>query len=476
MPGKIFFGTDGWRGIIDKDITNKAVAEAAQAFAEYLKNNIVHSGQLKAAVSHDGRTHSRPWALLISRVLSGNNIVVYLSDKITPTPLLSFYVKEKKLDAGVMVTASHNSAEFNGIKFKASYGGPFSSEEIHKIESLVGSELVQADDEKIYQTDLWSVYNEYLEREINFKLIEKAGLNILADSMAGSGQQLLESLFIKHSIKCKTIYKIAEKDFGGRKPEPLEQNLQPLKAELLKDDYSFGIATDGDADRLGVMMENGEWLNPQELILLFADYVINKKEIKGNIVKTSSVTDKLRKFFASETRKVIDTEVGFKNLTKHMITEDVAFACEESGGFTVKNHIPDKDGLYSGLLLAEMLASSGFKKLSDYVEAKRKIYGKIHYGRLDVPCDIEQGNLIINRLHSSPPEKTGSYSITSFKVFYNNHGGLNGIKFSFADSCQWLLLRTSETEPLVRIYAEGENEEQVKEFIAHGKSILNITK
>ena len=474
MQGKIIFGTDGWRGIIDKDITNKTVAETAQAFADFLITHEKHKDTFKVAVSHDGRTHSRPWALLFSRVLSGNNISVYLSDRITPTPVLSYYVKSKKLDAGVMITASHNSAEFNGVKFKAAYGGPFPSDDIYSIESLIGNELVQANDEKIYQTDLWADYNMHLEELIDFDLISKSGLNILIDSMAGSGQQLLESLLTKHGIKCKTIYKIAEKDFGSRKPEPTAGNLEPLKTELINGQYSFGIATDGDADRLGVLTEEGEWITPQEIILLFADYIFFKKGLKGNIVKSSSVTDKLKMFFESEERKVIDVQIGFKNLTDYLRKNDVAFGCEESGGFAVKNHVPDKDGLFSGLLLTEMLASSGYKKLSDYVNYKRKKYGKIFYNRIDIECNIEKSNSLITQLFNNPPEVIGDKKVTSFKEFYNNHDTINGLKFSFAENLQWLLIRTSETEPVVRIYAEGESEEQVKEFLDSGKKLFGL--
>jgi phosphomannomutase len=388
--------------------------------------------------------------------------------------VLSYYVKSKNLDAGVMITASHNSAEFNGVKFKAAYGGPFQSEDIRNIESLIGNELVQANDEKIYQTDMWADYNQHLEGMIDFNLISKSGLNILIDSMAGSGQQLLESLLTKHGVNCKTIFKIAEKDFGSRKPEPTAGNLEPLKTELLTGKYSFGIATDGDADRLGVLTEDGEWITPQEIILLFADYLFLKKELKGNIVKSSSVTDKLKMFFESGERKVIDVQIGFKNLTDYIIKNDVAFGCEESGGFAVKNHIPDKDGLFSGLLLAEMVASSGYRKLSDYIRQKREKYGKISYSRIDTACNIEKSNSLITQLLNNPPEVIGNYKVTSFKEFYNNHGGVNGLKFSFAENLKWLLIRTSETEPVVRIYAEGESDEQVNEFLLNGKKLFSL--
>ncbi|MFO7445137.1 MAG: phosphoglucomutase [Ignavibacteriaceae bacterium] len=471
MPDKIKFGTDGWRGIIDADITNKTIANAAQAFADFL---IAHSKEkdiLKVAIGHDGRTHSRPWALLFARVLSGNNIIAYLSDRIIPTPILSYYVKANNLSAGVMITASHNPAEYNGVKFKAHHGGPFSSEQTHEVESLLGKELVQADDDKIYQIDMHGVYFRHLERSIDFELIKTAGLNVLIDSMAGAGQQVLETMFMNYNIQSKTIYKIAEKDFAGRKPEPVEKNLTPLKEELLKGEYSAGLATDGDADRLGVLMENGEWLSAQETIILLGDYLVNNKNIKGDIVKTLSVTDKVRNLFEGNGRKVLDVEVGFKNISEVMIEEDIAFGCEESGGYGFNNHIPDKDGLYSALLLLEMLASSGYKKLSDFVREKRKQYGPVYYSRIDFASNNNITETISN-MFRNPPQTIGNKSVVSFRELHSIRGNINGLKFSFSGSTRWLLIRASETEPVVRIYAEGTSNDEVNEFLEMGKNLF----
>ena len=251
-----------------------------------------------------------------------------------------------------MITASHNPPNYNGVKFKSHYGGPFFTEQTRELENFIGNSLVQADDEQIYQVEFRPDYYNHIEQLIDFRAIKEANLNILIDSMAGSGQQIIENLLIKHEIPSKTIFKIAEKDFSGRLAEPIEKNLGPLRDELLKENkYSLGIATDGDADRLGVMLENGHWLSAQKTILLLCDYLVNGKKLSGNIVKTSSVTDKLRTAFENENRKVIDVQVGFKYICEKMIDEETAFGCEESGGFAISKHIPERDGLLSGLTL-----------------------------------------------------------------------------------------------------------------------------
>jgi phosphomannomutase len=472
MANEIIFGTDGWRGLIDKEINKGTVGKVAQAFAIYLKTKPGGSNELKVAVGYDGRQYSKQFAILFARILSGNSITTFLTDKISTTPALSFYVKENKLDAGVVITASHNPSEYNGIKFKASYGGPFFTEETLEIEKLIGKELVQADDEKVYQVDIRSSYYLQLERLVNFQLIKEAGLSVLIDSMGGAGQQVIETILRKYEIQAKTIYKIAEHDFSGRIAEPIEKNLQPLKEELQKNSYSIGIATDGDADRIGIMMENGEWLSAQETILLLTDFLLNKKKIKGNLVKTSSVTDKLKFFFENEERKVFDVQVGFKYICEKMIQEDIAFGCEESGGYGYKGHMPERDGILSGLLFVEMLARSGYTKLSDYVKSKRIEFGNIHYSRIDFEYLSDDRLLILPTLASKEITDLENLKVTEKQEYYSSRGVINGLKFRFEGNTKWLLLRCSETEPLFRIYAEGESDAEVETFLALGKKLL----
>lgn len=467
----IIFGTDGWRGLLGKDVNKQNVGIVAQAFSTYLHKKFPNNDNIKTVVAYDGRESSKDFARLFSRILSGNNITVYLADKTAATPILSFYIKEKNLDAGAIITASHNPPQYNGIKFKGNYGGPFFTEETRKVEELLGKDLIQANDDKVYQIDIRSTYGEHLDKLFNFELIKNSGINILIDSMSGAGQQIIENFLLNHGIISKTIYKFAEADFSGRLAEPIEKNLQPLREELKKGNYSLGIATDGDADRVGVMLENGEWLSSQETILLLAEYYINHKKVGGHIVKTSSVTDKLKQFFETPERKVFDVQVGFKYVCEKMLEEDVAFGCEESGGYGFKNHIPERDGIFSAFLLIEMLAASGYKKLSDYVNEKRKQFGKIYYDRIDLDYDGEDRNEILPYLFNNQPKNAAGFNINSIKEFYGSRKNINGLKFYLGD-CRWLLLRSSETEPMIRIYAEGNNDEEVNLLLNYGKELV----
>lgn len=472
MKHEIIFGTDGWRGLLDTEVNKANIGKVAQAFSTYMKTKSGSSPNLKVVVGYDGRRSSKDFAILFSRILSGNSITAFLADKISTTPAVSFYVKENNLDAGVMITASHNPPEYNGIKFKDNYAGPFFTEETLKIEELIEQDLVQANDDKVYQVDIRNNYYLQLERIINFQIIKEAGLNILIDSMGGSGQQVIETILRKYEINSKTIFKIAESDFSGRLAEPIEKNLAPLKDELLRGNYSIGIATDGDADRVGIMLENGEWLSAQETILLLTDFLINKKKFTGNLVKTSSVTDKLKQYFENEERKVFDVQVGFKYICEKMISEDIAFGCEESGGYGYKGHMPERDGILSGLLFIEMLARSGYSRISEYVNQKRKEFGNIYYSRIDFPYHETNRLEILPNIVSQSNNDFNEFELVKKSEFTSSRGIVNGVKFRFKGDTRWLLIRSSETEPMFRIYAEGDSEDDVEKLLSLGKTLI----
>lgn len=470
---QIIFGTDGWRGLLDKEVNPANIAKVAQAFSVYLIKANKDKDNLSVAIGYDGRKMSRDFAKLFARVLSGNNIKVYLSEKTGPTPVVSYFVKNRRMNAGVMITASHNPPEYNGVKFKSSYGGPFLTEQTLKVESYLNSDLVQVNEDYITISDLRNIYYTNLERIIDFDLIKESGVYPLIDSMAGAGQQIIETALDNHGIPARTIFKLPETDFSERLAEPLPQNLAPLALELKKGDYSMGLATDGDADRLGVMLETGEWLSAQETILLMADYLVNTKKLAGHIAKTSSVTDKLN-VFASEKRKIINVQVGFKYLCEEMLKDNVLFAAEESGGFGYSFHIPDRDGLLSGLLFVEMLASSGYKKLSELVAAKRKEYGEIFYDRIDAHYPHDNRIALLPALATSPPDKIAGFKVTGLQEFLSSRDIINGLKLQLEGDSRWLLLRSSETEPMVRLYAEGNSSNEVAQLLTEAKKLIFI--
>jgi phosphomannomutase len=291
--------------------------------------------------------------------------------------------------------------------------------------------------------------------------------------MGGSGSDYLERILLAHNIPAKTIFSPPDENFYGRLAEPIEINLGPLKKELLENDYSLGLATDGDADRCGVILDDGEWLSAQETILLLTDFIVNTKKLKGNIVKTASVTDKLKSLFESKQRKIHDVQVGFKYITEIMVNKRIAFGCEESGGFGYGIHIPERDGILSSLLMIEMLAHSGFNKLSEYVDHKREQFGKIFYDRIDLKYEKPNRNELLPELYRKSIDSIGDFRVVQAKAFYSSRNVINGLKLFLEGDNRWLLLRSSETEPIVRIYAEGQSDEEVKEFLEFGKNLLN---
>lgn len=467
---EIIFGTDGWRGLLESEINEETISLVAQAFADY---NLQRFSQPAIAIGFDGRRNSEKFAKIFSETLTGNNIKVFLSDRIIPTPVLSFFVKHNKLNSGVMITASHNPPEYNGVKFKSDYGGPFLTEETLKVEALLENSAIKKNKNNIEQHNFLLSYVEQIEKLINFEIIRTSRLKILIDSMGGSGADYLERILIAHNISVKTIYSLPDENFYGRLAEPIEKNLEPLKQELKENDYSLGLATDGDADRCGVILDDGSWLSVQETILLLADYVINKKHYKGNIVKTSSVTDKLRTMFENESRKVIDVQVGFKYITEEMLKSQTAFGCEESGGFGYGIHIPERDGLLSALFMIEMLAESGYQKLSEYAAQKRKEFGWIHYSRIDLTYKNEDRARRLPDLFNKNLKNISSFMVKEVITFLSSREIINGIKFILESHNRWLLMRSSETEPIIRIYAEGQSDVEVKELLEFGMKLFN---
>ena len=471
---KIIFGTDGWRGLNDFEVNIETISVVAKAFTDYLTQKEVKNP--KVAISFDGRKNSKIFAEKFSQVLSSNNIDVLLSNHITPTPVLSFYVKHKSLDAGVMITASHNPPQYNGIKFKANYGGPFFTEETKEVEKFLYLKSYSYDSSRIQIVDMVHPYIEHISKLIDFDLIHKSKIFPLIDSMGGAGQNLIENILKKFGIQAKTIYEKPDENFYSRQPEPVAKNLIPL-GEYLKSSniFSLGIATDGDADRCGVMLENGDFLSAQETILYLIDYIINVKKFDGNIVKTSSVTDKVFKFQTNE-RKVFDVQVGFKYITEKMINENIAIGCEESGGFGFKFHIPERDGILSSLFVIEMLANSGYKRLSEFVLNKRNEFGEIFYDRIDLDYERPDRMLKLPALANNLPDKIANYIIDKIQVYKSSRDEINGIKFYLAGENRWLLIRASETEPIIRFYSEAQSKDEVKEILQAGIELIESTK
>ena len=468
---EIFFGTDGWRALLDSQINEGSVAVVAQAFADFV--NAGNVGECRrVALSYDTRRNSCLFAEIFAEVLSGNGIEALLSDKVTPTPVLSFTTMHEKCAAGVMITASHNPPSYNGIKFKSSLGGPFSLEQTREVEKYLGKSTILRSTEHVSKVDMMPAYVAQLERLIDFDAIRRSGIRVLVDSMGGAGLELTQSLLRKHGCKADTIFGEASETFHGRLAEPIEKNLGPLMDALREGSYSLGVATDGDADRLGVCLDTGEWLSAQKTILLIVDYLKRVRRVPGGIVKTSSVSDRVRVDFESETTPVYDVQVGFKYIADIMYAHEVAFGGEESGGFGYGMHIPERDGIFSSLLMTEMLAVSPYAKLSEYVADRIKELGDIFYDRIDMHYDRDDKNMLLPWLCEDEPASLAGFYVRHIDTFASSRGVVNGVKMIFEGDCRWLLIRSSETENIIRFYAEGHDDAEVARLLDAGVELL----
>ncbi|WP_455586074.1 phosphoglucomutase [Bacteroides sp.] len=467
----IFFGTDGWRAHIDTEINEETVSVVAQAFADFIHRNYKEESP-RVALAYDTRKNSQLFATTFAEVLSGNRIQALLADRITPTPVLSYATLHLDCCAGVMITASHNPPSYNGIKFKSRLGGPFNSDDTRKVESYLYTSPVVRSTDHVHKINLIPSYIEHIENRIDFETIRKAGLNLLVDSMGGAGLTLIQEILHAHNCPAQTIYSEASDTFHGRLAEPIEKNLSPLKEALKEGHFALGVATDGDADRVGVCMDTGEWLSAQDTILLLVDYLKRVKQIPGGIVKTSSVSDKVRSAFESPQTPVYEVQVGFKYIADIMTAHPIAFGGEESGGFGYGMHIPERDGIFSSLLLLEMLSASPYHKMSDYLEERRKEMGTICYDRIDMAYAQPDKNELLPWLYKNPPHEIAGFGIRKIMSFLSSRGIVNGLKFVFEGDCRWLLIRSSETEDIIRFYAEGQTGKEVSLLLQYGQNLL----
>jgi len=471
----IFFGTDGWRALLDSEINPESVAVVAQAFTEYVTKEAGKGACV--AVAYDTRRCSGEFAEIFSRVLIAGGMEVLLASDITPTPVLSYTVVDRKCFAGVMITASHNPSVYNGIKFKASYGGPFCLEQTRGVEELLHAHEPSFFRGSLPLYDMLPAYKAHIDPLIDWEAIRKASLPLLVDSMGGAGKTLIQEILSEHGmVSVKTICGQPSEDFYGRLAEPIAKNLGSASDELRRGNYALCVATDGDADRLGVVLDTGEFLSAQTTILLLVDYLKRVRHQKGGIVHTSSVTAKLREHFLSGNTPVFDVQVGFKYITDVMVREEICFGGEESGGFGYGMHIPERDGIFSGLLFLEMLSVSGFGNLSSYACSREKDLGEIHYDRIDAPCSRPDRVQILPSLFASNLGSIAGIPVCGVQHFCSSRGIINGLKYVLQGDCRWLLVRASETEPLLRFYSEGQSPEEVQAFLKEGVRLTSEIK
>ncbi len=343
-----------------------------------------------------------------------------------------------------------------------------SKNQLNEIEDFIDKNLVQVDEEKIFQTDIRSKYYEMLENLIDFNSIKESGINLIVDSMGGCGQQILENLLIINDIRSKTIFKFSENNFSGRVPEPIKENLQPVIDEIKKsEDFSFAVATDGDADRVTVISDDGDILNDNQIALLLTDYILNNKNESGEVIKSIIHTEMLENIAVKN--KVKEIPVGLRFFSDHILHENFLAGFEGNGSFILGKGIPNRDGILTSLVLAEMLAKSGYKKLSDYIHSKKELLNDIYSDAITLN-DFKPDK--INFLSENIPSGIGNFKIKSYNAFRESNNDLNSVKLNFEGGRRWVTIRKSDYYPLLRINAEGNTEKEVQQILNETSILL----
>jgi alpha-D-glucose phosphate-specific phosphoglucomutase len=469
---QIYFGIDGWRGIIAQDFTFDNVKMVGQALSDYLKTQ---GGAKKGLiVGYDTRFLSDKFARALAEVVASNDIHVLLVSKPTPTPIVSFAVKNRKVGGGVVITAGHNSSIYNGVKFKSEYGGPAPTEVTKQMEGYLEKAQPKHDEKMmkkhIRETDFENEYIDHIKKLMDLELIKDAGFRIVFDAMHGAGNKIIERLLTSEKCRVITIRGQPDPTFGGANPEPIIQNLTPLMQAVVTQRANIGLATDGDSNRFGVISAEGTFVTPHEVFALILIHLHKNRGLTGGVVKTASVCNIVSQIAAKYKLPVYETPVGFKNVCEIMMKQDILIGGEESNGLGFKNHVPERDGILAVLFLLEMMAMER-KGIDQLLAELRSEFGELYYDRIDFPYDKLDGMNVISKLQARPPSRIAGLSVE--KAFtYMGVEGVNGIKFNFTDKRSWLLIRGSETEPIIRIYSESTSNEKVKQLLKQGLELV----
>jgi len=456
---EIKFGTDGWRAVVAKEFTFENLMKVAQAHAESLKDR---NGK-KVIVGYDTRFLSTEFAKAVAEVFSSNGFDVIISKTDCTTPALSLAVKELKADEGVMITASHNDYKYNGYKIKGSYGGPATPDIIQDVENRIGKSSIKTGKTNWQEEDLNQRYIEKLKSYVEPDIFKQKTQRVVHDAMHGTSCGLLRELLKNSFIETIEINHYKDPYFGFHHPEPIEKNLSLLKAKVVATESIVGIANDGDSDRVGIVAEDGEFVSTQIVYALLLLHIIRNKKIKGSVVKTVSTSYLVDRICKKEGVNLYKTPVGFKYVADIMLKENVAFGGEESGGYGFGFHIPERDGLLSGLLILEMINLYD-KPLTEIIKNLFKEFGTAYYLREDLKLQSNQGTELIKRLKEEKPEKFAGLKIREIDL-------TDGVKFIFEDD-SWILFRASGTEPVLRIYVETPSKELTEKLLKEAKNLI----
>ncbi|MCC6300395.1 MAG: phosphoglucomutase/phosphomannomutase family protein [Anaerolineales bacterium] len=488
MP--IHFGTDGWRAVISDSFTFDNLRIVAQAIADAVGSE--HWDQRSSpvdkssgsedtpdpkriAVGFDTRFLSDRFAGEVARVLAANGFTVLLAQSDSPTPAISFAVKHQRAIAGVMITASHNAPRYNGVKLKGAFGGSALPEQCRRVEVYINDNEQQArgpnlmDFKKARAAGLIQKFNplpayfDHLRTLINTDAIADNPQRFVVDAMFGSGRGVIKSFLQGTGCEISEIRGEMNPGFGGIHPEPIAKNLGALASAISAGMGNFGIATDGDADRIGAMDERGEFVDPHKIMALALKYLVETRGWSGAVVRTVSTTRMIDRLAKRYGLKLYETPVGFNHIADYMMQEDVLIGGEESGGISFKGHIPEGDGPIMGLLLVEMMAQSG-KTLQGMVNDLLADVGPAFYERTDLRLSSPVAKKEMTEfLTNQAPAEIGGEKVSEISQ-------RDGVKYIMSDD-SWLLIRPSGTEPVLRVYAEGRTQEMVKALLGYGEQV-----
>jgi len=464
---QIKFGTDGWRAVISENFTFENVRIISQAISIWVKKDLkVKKRKPKIALGFDTRFLSREYAETVTKVLVANGIVVYLSEDAIPTPALSYGVVQIKADAGIMITASHNPAKFNGVKIKTSLGGGAPSEITDRVEKYLCKESVKmmelADAKKANLVKMFDYkvdYLKFIRSYLNLKKIKKSKFKVLTDVMHGSGGTLMKEALKGTDVRISLMREDVNPSFDGTKPEPVIEYLDKIISRVKKDKFDLGLVLDGDGDRIAAVAPGGEFINPQKVLALLVLHLHRNCGRTGAIVKTicgSEIMDNISKILDL---KLHETPVGFKYISDLMISEKIIVGGEEAGGMGVQDFIPERDGTLAGLLLLEMMVCQK-KNIKQILDEMEKEFGRYYYVKT---------NIKLKKAKFNPKKVKSIKTLLGKKVV--DMKDYDGVKLICEDT-SWLMFRPSGTEPLVRVYAEAKTLKRANQLLALGDRLL----
>jgi alpha-D-glucose phosphate-specific phosphoglucomutase len=466
MMGAIRFGTDGWRAIVADEFTVANVRIVAQAIASYTKE--IGQQEQPLLVGHDTRFLGRRFALEVVSVLAGNGIRTYLLNEAAPTPAVAFGVKHFAASGAIMITASHNPPEYNGIKYIPDYAGPASPAITRQLEKWIAQigqtgevqsiSLEEAEAQKRLQMIvLRPHYEAHLRRMVKLDVLRQSSLQVVVDAMHGAGMGYVSGLLREAGIPTVGIRETVDASFGGDLPEPSDKHLTQLKHEVRTRQATLGLANDGDADRFGVVDESGRYIPSNQVLVLLAYHLVKNRKLTGKIVRTVATTHLLDRVAVAYGLELVETPVGFKYIGEQMLMGDVLLGGEESGGASILGHIPEKDGVLINLLMAELCAWED-KPLGKILRDVHAQFGELFSTRIDIPLTGKEA--LLQAILDLPPQHVGPFAVKSILQ-------IDGCKLLLEDG-HWVLIRPSGTEPLVRIYCEATSLqalEKIKEAI-----------